>query len=529
MKLGKRFKLLTIVLIVVLLTLGAPLLAYGGDKETLAEVRELLRNSYVEVVSEDVLSAPTINEMLRKLGDEHTQYLPKAEHDQFLNTLDRAFSGVGVELEIVPQGVLVTKAIEGYGAYKAGVRAGDIITEADGNSFAGKTAEYCVSKLRGAEGSKVRLEVKRGTEILGFTLERMVIELPLVESGILENHIGYIGIYSFGQDTVAQFDKHAQALKSKGVDSWIIDLRDNGGGYTQAALELLGFFIEDKRALILKDKSNLAPVHKATKQAYTLEGPIILLINGFTGSSSEIVTAALKDHNKATLIGETTFGSGRVKALVPLTNGDYFKMTVNKFFSPNNNPIDEVGITPHLALSEGDELQAAFLMLKEYNKDAAGNDEEGENGHIRLNAGPNVFTISPEELKKPENWKLGKEILDSAYVITTPELERYKLYYPEYTQAGNLSGVPLDKKFTVTFTREMDWQSVKPDSIELINTLTGERIGCSLAFEDEKVMIVTPQTKLRANIDYWLVIHSVLKDVEGRNITGGVALAKTVK
>lgn len=544
MKYGKRLKLLAAVLLSVCLVLGMPLFAAAAENDMLSEVRALLKDKYVEPVSDEVLNAPTIKEMLDKLGDRNTQYMVKTEYDQFLNTLDRAFSGIGIELEMAPKGVLVTKAIDGYGAAKAGIVAGDIITEGDGDSFAGKTSEYCVSKLRGPEGTKVKVKVLRGAQVLSFELERMVITLPVVESEVLEGHIGYIAAYSFGTETVAQFNTNALALKEKGVDSWIIDLRNNGGGYTQAALDLLGYFIGTESAVILKDRSILALVYSATKQPFTLEGPIVLLTNAFTGSSSEIVTGAIKDHNKATIIGETTYGSGRVKALMPLSNGDYLKMTVNKFYSPNFNPIDEVGIDPHMNLNGVDELATAVLMLKNSNLDVAKQDSGDKTGYVQLNAGPYNYAISLADLRKAENWKLGKKILDSAYVTTTMKLgglngweafpEEYlqdlgKLYYPGYIKAGDLQGIPLDKKFTVSFDSDMDWKSVTSDSIELINTATGERSKCEFSYTDKRKMVVTPQTKLKAGAEYWLVIHPTIKDAAGRNITGGVAPAKTVQ
>jgi len=544
MKPTKQFKLWVAILLTVSLLLTASISVYAGENDALSEVRALLRDNYVEPVSDQVLNAPTIQEMLSRLGDPNTQYMAKTEYDQFLSMLDRAFSGIGIELEMVAQGVLVTKAIPGYGAANAGIQAGDIVIEADGSSFAGKTAEYCVSKLKGPAGSKVQVKVKRETETLRFELERMVIALPLVESEVLEGHIGYIAVYSFGLETVAQFDQNARALIDKGVDCWIIDLRNNGGGYTQAALELLGYFIEDKSAVILKDRSPLSVVYRATKQAYTLNGPIVVLTNEFTGSSSEITTGAIKDHAKATIIGETTFGSGRVKALMPLSNGDYLKMTVNKFFSPNENAIDEVGISPHMDLDGVDELATAVMMLESAGSAVAKMDETDKSGYIQLNAGPNDFALSLEDLRKAENWELGKKILDSAYVKTTlrlgglngwepfPEVyleERAKIYYPDYVKAGDLPGIPLDKKFTVTFTHDMNWESVQTDSIELIDSMTGERIKCGFSFIDQQKMQVNPIAGLKSDTPYWLVIHSTIQDAQGRNITGGVALAKTVK
>lgn len=394
MKRTKQHRFWFALILTLSLLISSPLMAFAGENDVISEIRDILRNEYVDDVSDDVLNAPTVKEMLTKLGDRHTSYMSKAEYDDFLGSLDRAFSGIGIELEIVAQGVMVTKVISGYGADKVGMKAGDIITEASGISLAGKSSEFCVSKLRGPAGSTVNVKVKRDNQTLNKTIERMVIELPLVESDVLDNHIGYVGVYSFGSETVTQFGKHVQALKAKGVDSWIIDLRNNGGGYTQGALDLLGYITGEKSAVLLKNKSPLSMSYNARKQAFILDQPIVLLTNKYTGSSSEIVTASIKDHHKATIIGETTIGSGRVKSLIPLSNGDYLKMTIYRFFSPYNLPIDEVGIAPHMELSGVDELKTAVLMLKHQNKEVAKDTAGDKSGYIQLNAGPNNFSLA---------------------------------------------------------------------------------------------------------------------------------------
>ena len=545
MKLRKTYRLFIAVLMVLFLTMGTPLLALASQDDALGEVRSLLENRYVDVVSDDVLEAQTVQEMLDKLGDRHTQYLSAEDYDYFLGSLDRSFSGIGIELEMVAQGVLVTKVFEGYGAAKSGIKPGDIIIQAAGDSFAAKTSEFCVSRLRGAAGSMVDVKVKRGTQTFDISIERMVIELPLIHSEVLENHIGYVLVYSFGLETATQFDEHVRALQEKGVDSWIIDLRNNGGGYTQTALDLLGFIIGRENAVILKNRSSLSILYKATKQDYTLdtlEQPVVFLTNSYTGSSSEIVTAAVKDHEKATIIGDTTFGSGRVKALLPLSNGDYLKMTINWFFSPHNYAIDEVGIQPHMNMSGVDELQTAVLMLK--NNALIREDSGDKAGYLQLNAGPNDFAISLEDMRKSENWELGMKILDSAYVTTTLQTgtdegwepfhelylkDRSKIYYPDYVRAGDLPNIPLDKVFTVTYNKAIDWKGVTSESVELINATTGERIKSEFAFPSDRIMTVTPETELKPGTEYWLVLHSTIEGANGTKVTGGVAVARTVE
>lgn len=529
------------VLLVFCLGLGLPLQAYGTENDALDEVRTILQEQYVDVVPDEVLNAPTIEKMLQRLGDKYTEYMTAAEYDDMISSLNMSFSGIGIELEMVQQGVKVTRVITGYGADKAGIKQGDIILEADGYPLAGKTSEYCAGKLRGPEGTKVRVKVKRNAQILSFAVVRMKIVMPLAEGRVLEGHIGYIAVNSFGEDVATQFGKQALALQEKGVDCWIIDLRNNSGGYTKAAMELLGYFIGDKSAYIMKARGNLGIVDTAVKQAFTMEGPIVLLINGYTASASEITSAALKDYGKATVIGETTYGSGRVKALIPLSNGDYLKMSVYRFFSPYYNPIDEIGIKPHLDLTGVNELSTAVLMLKNYKAEDKSQDKSG---YIQLEAGPYLYPLSVKELCQTKNWVLGKKILDSAYVTTTLKLggpngwepfpeevlqDRWQIYYPGYEESGDLKNIPLGKVFNVSFNREMDWNSLTADSIELINTATGERVKCAYTFVDQQRMTVKPEMKLQANAGYWLVIHPTIKDAKGQAITGGVASATTVK
>ncbi|AFV03680.1 MULTISPECIES: S41 family peptidase [unclassified Dehalobacter] len=541
MKFGKSLRFLMTVLLVFCLGLGLPLQAYGAENDALDEVRTILQEQYVDVVPDEILNAPTVEKMLQGLGDKYTEYLTAAEYDDMINSLNMSFSGIGIELEMVQQGVKVTRIITGYGADKAGIKQGDIILEADGYSLAGKTSEYCAGKLRGTEGTKVQVKVKRNAQIQSFTVVRMKIVMPLAEGRVLEGHIGYIAVNSFGEDVATQFGKQALALQEKGVDCWIIDLRNNSGGYTKAAMELLGYFIGDKSAYIMKARGNLGIVDTAVKQAFTMEGPIVLLINGYTASASEITSAALKDYGKATVIGETTYGSGRVKALIPLSNGDYLKMSVYRFFSPYYNPIDEIGIKPHLDLTGVNELNTAVLMLKNYKSEDKSQDKSG---YIQLEAGPYLYPLSVKELRQTENWVLGKKILDSAYVTTTLKLggpngwepfpeevlqDRWQIYYPGYEESGDLKNIPLGKVFNVSFNREMDWNSVTADSIELINTATGERVKCAYVFVDQQRMTVKPEMKLQANTGYWLVIHPTIKDAKGQAITGGVASATTAK
>lgn len=512
----------------------------AANNDMLPEVREILKTYYVDEVADDVLQAKTISDMLSKLGDVNTEYFTSEEYKQFTGSLNRSFAGVGIELYMVPQGVQVTNVYKGYGADLAGILAGDIIIAGGGDSFAGKSAEYCTSRLKGPAGTKVQVKVQRGDRVLDFTLQRMLIVLPTVEGRLVEGDIGYIIVHSFGEDTAAKFGEQLKALRHKGAECWIIDLRNNGGGYTQAALDLLGYFIKDKTAVIVEDRYPPALAYRATKQDSVVTGPVILLTNEYTASSSEITAAALKDYGKAVILGEKTYGSGLVKALMPLSNGDYFKLPVQRFFSPQHRAINQVGVVPDVRIKGCDELETAVLLLKHSNLDLAA--DGNKTGYLRLNAGPGKFTLSLADLRRPDYWQLGQKILDTARVNTTLDLggvggweplpkkylqDRSKIYYPEYIEAGRLNNIPRDKIFKVTFSHAMNWDSVSADSIELINTTSGERVECECYFVDSRVMQVMPRERLQANTEYWLVIHPELQDRAGRNISGGLAIAWT--
>jgi len=543
MKALKRYPQIGIIIFILLLSLIAvPLQASAAGDDMLPEVREYLKAYYVDPVADDVLQAKTIKEMLDRLGDVNTEYFTKEEYEQFTDSLNRHYTGIGIELQMVAEGVLVTNVFKGYGADKAGIQVGDIIIAGGGDSFAGKSAEYCTSKLQGPAGSKVSVKVKREKQILNFTLERMEITLPTVESRLLEGHIGYILIYSFGEDTAREFGQTVKSLQDKGADCWIIDLRNNGGGYTQAALDLLGYFLNGKTALIAEDRNPPALTYRAAKQDFTVTGPVILLANRYTASSSEITAAALKDYEQAVIVGEKTYGSGLVKALIQLSNGDYLKLPIQRFYSPNKKPINKVGIEPDLELVEGDELQAAVLLLKNHNASAAQKAGGDKTGYLRLKAGPGTFALSLEDLRRPEYWQPGQKILDSAKVSTGLELggtdgwqavsknylqDRSKIYYPGYAEAGRLNNIPKDKIFTITFKREVAWESVSADSIELIDAVSGARVVCEFVFSDQHNMKVIPREQLKANSEYWLVVHPGIKDAAGQKFGGGIAVART--
>ena len=536
----RRYKRLLAVTVIALLLLIQPLAVMASDN-ILDEVKQVLQQVHFQPVPQNVLEAQSIDEVIARLGDKYTQYLTASEFKDFMDSMNRSLCGIGVQIETDPKGALIHSVIKGYSADKVGLKAGDIILEVDGITLAGKPNEFAVSKLRGIDGSSVKVKVLRSQSTFEAELIRTKIELPLVEGQILNNHIGYIAIYSFGEKTGEEFSQTVGELKDKGADCWILDLRNNTGGYIQASFDLLGFLIDKELAVYIQEKGGVEIGYYPTRQSFVLNKPMILLVNKYSASASEITTGALKDHHTATVIGETTYGSGRVKGLFALSNGDYLKTTTNRFYSPANNMIDEVGIAPDIQIHEVDALKAAILLIDDFWKANI----TDKTGYLNVTTPFYNYAVSISELRKPDNWSAGAQLLASDLKTTYIQLgtkdgwttinedwlqsERQKIYYPDYADKGQMLDTPLSKKFTITFDRDIEWASVDRGDIELIKADTGQRINYSVTIKDSKEMVVSPDKPLEPNAEYWLVVGSDIMTKSGERIKCGVTEVLTRK
>ncbi len=492
-------------MLVLILILSNSTAVVASNVGVLSEIRALLQTKYVDPVSAEVLNAPTVDETLKRLGDPHTMYFSPEEYQDFLGSIDMRFSGIGVTIEMVPEGVKVLSVISGSPADEIGLKAGNVMIRADGHSLAGLSSEDAVSLLRGLEGSSVKIRVIQGEETRDLTVIRREITSPTVTGEVLNGHIGYIDLNSFGSDTSKEFETVANSLRGQNVDSWIVDLRDNGGGYLSAAIDLAGYFIGSDGLVRIKDRSGSFSEYKAIKHDFTLNQPIVVLTNENSASASEILAAAVKDHQKATLIGTTTYGKGSVQSMFPLDNGGVLKMTVDHFFSPFGHVIDKVGVTPNIEIQHSDSLKAAELMLSK--------------------------TSDALELgRTDEYWEAWQELSGTLSPSKLQPGSDYPYYYPSYNQVGELWQIPLDKKFTVHFSGQVDWKSVDNTSVELINSVTGERTLTTFEPLGSSDIKVIPQEALIPATTYWLVIHPSIRGVSGQVLpAGGLAVAHTIE
>ncbi|MFZ3101597.1 MAG: S41 family peptidase [Desulfitobacteriaceae bacterium] len=501
-----------------------------------SQVSKLLNNYYVDSVSDQVLNAPTIDGMLKNLGDPYTRYFTAQEYQDFINALDQRFTGIGIQLKIIPEGVSVVSVIKGSPAAEAGMQTGDVIITVDGQALAARPQAEAVALLRGDSGTQVRLKIKRGGQIKDLTLTRRKLEEPTVNGKVLEGHMGYVQLNTFGEDTPADFAKVVDNLIDQQVDCWIFDLRDNPGGYLSTAQNLAGYFIGENTTLQMKDRSHPVKYLAAVNQGWTFTQPVVFLINENSASAAEILAAAVKDNHKATLIGKTTFGKGVAQSMFVLSSGGRLKMTTNRFYSPEGHEIQKVGVTPDILTNKADPLSAAELLLE---NNAIGT---FEGTSIGVNTGGYNYKVTVAQVIDSKYWGIWNEVLASVHqsalrldrpqgwsTVSEADLQkRWPLYFPSYDEIGGLANVPLNKTFKVHFSGPIDWSTINNSSVELINSTTGERSPVYFQAISAMDLKVIPQNKLQPETTYWLVIHPTIRDVNQRPIIKGtVTMART--
>lgn len=350
---------------ILLMTFTPPACASSVD-----EVRELVQDYYVDVPPAGIMQAETVDKILEMIGDPHTTYFTREEYEEFVEAVDQKFSGIGIYMDMVPGGVKVLSVIKGAPAEKAGIKYGDIITRAGDKSLKGLTSEESMALLRGPEGSEVRLTVQRVERTFEVTVMRQEVEVPTVSGQVInKGKTGYIDIDSFGSDTATEFGKEVKTLQGAGVKNWIIDLRDNTGGYLETAFEMAGYLIGEKPVINVKER-DYSEVCTGVKQEVMINGPVVVLVNEYSASASEVLTGALQDYHRALVLGAKTYGKGTVQQIFKLSEGDVLKLTIARFYSPDGGIIDHRGITPDLAADEDTDalvLAEALLSGKEVN------------------------------------------------------------------------------------------------------------------------------------------------------------------
>lgn len=373
MKRHKRFLYGAVVNTIVCFTLVNALsvkaFADSYSQDILSTAKQIVKEYYIEDIPTSKLDAvKSVKSLVESLNDPYSSYFTKEEFNDFNNSINNSFAGIGVQIEASAEGIKLVAVYENSPAEEAGLKVGDIITEADGHALSGVSTDEAVTFIRGVVDSTVNLKVKRGSTLLSFQVTRRQIELPTVEGSLIDKHIGHIKISTFGENTASEFKSKLDELKSNGADSYIIDLRYNPGGYIDTATDIAGYFIGDNITLRSYSKSGKSQVYYAIKHQELIDKPTVFLINGYSASASEILSAAVKDNKKAVFIGEKTYGKGVAQSMFMLPDNSYMKLTIFRFVSPLGNEINKVGVAPDIKVvddfeHETDSLNAARLLL----------------------------------------------------------------------------------------------------------------------------------------------------------------------
>lgn len=319
------------------------------------EVLEKINKEYVDEINQSESMDSAIDGLLQSL-DPYSSYMPPELFNEMQTETSGEFGGLGIEVSMESGVVKVISPIDDTPASRAGIKAGDYIVKINGIQVQGKSLSEAVDLMRGPVGSGIELTIRRigKKKALTYNIVREIIQIQSVKADLLEKNIGYIRLTSFNENSGEQIKKEIEKLeKNKNVNSYILDLRNNPGGLLSQAIKISDFFLNNGE--IVSTKSRKASENRKwfAKQGDLTNGKtLIVLINYGSASASEIVAGALKDHKRAILLGESSFGKGSVQSIIPLKNDGAIRLTIAKYYLPSGKSISEIGVSPDIEIEE---------------------------------------------------------------------------------------------------------------------------------------------------------------------------------
>ena len=325
------------------------------------EVLEKINKEYVEETNQSEGMDAAINGLLQSL-DPYSSYMSPEIFQEMQTETSGEFGGLGIEVSMEAGVVKVISPIDDTPASKAGIKAGDYIVKIDNIQVQGKSLSEAVDIMRGPVGSAIELTVRRRgvKKALTFNITREIIEVQSVKSELLDNNIGYIRLTSFNDNSSEQIKKKIKKLKeNKNLNAFILDLRNNPGGLLSQAIKISDFFLENGEIVSTKSRKKSENRKWFARKGDITDGKTLLvLINYGSASASEIVAGALKDHKRAIILGENSYGKGSVQSIIPLKNKGAIRLTVAKYYLPSGKSISEVGVSPDIEVNEeGDDFR----------------------------------------------------------------------------------------------------------------------------------------------------------------------------
>lgn len=338
--------------------------------------RYVHQDFYKTPLDDDALVNGTISGMVEALGDPHTSFIDAKRAEIIRTDMQGSFEGIGATISMREGRLVIVSTIKGSPAERAGLRPDDIILQVDDKVIQNMDVTEAVMLIRGPKGTQVKLRILRGNqEPFTVTITRDTIRIPFVEAKMIEGtNIGYIRLNEFGATAPNEIVAALRELNAQNPRGLILDLRNNPGGYLPVSIDVASQFLRaNQTVLIVKDKKGNEETYRAKGGGVATNIPLVVLIDKGSASASEIVAAALKDHQRATLIGVKTFGKGSVQHVYTLSDKSQLNVTIARFFSPNGHEIEQVGVTPHIevAMTEDDiaakrdpQLDAAVKFLQ---------------------------------------------------------------------------------------------------------------------------------------------------------------------
>ena len=325
------------------------------------EVLEKINKEYVDEINQSEGMDSAINGLLQSL-DPYSSYMSPEIFQEMQTETSGEFGGLGIEVSMEAGVVKVITPIDDTPASKAGIKAGDYIVKIDNVQVQGKSLSEAVDLMRGLVGTDIELTVRRRgvKKALTFNITREIIEVQSVKSDLLENNIGYIRLTSFNDNSSNQIKKQIKKLKeNENLKAFILDLRNNPGGLLSQAIKISDFFLDNGEIVSTKSRKKSDNRKWFARKGDITEGKtLVVLINYGSASASEIVAGALKDHKRAIIIGENSYGKGSVQSIIHLKNKGAIRLTVSKYYLPSGKSISEVGVKPDIEVNEeGDEFR----------------------------------------------------------------------------------------------------------------------------------------------------------------------------
>jgi len=325
------------------------------------EVLEKINKEYVDEINQSESMDSAINGLLQSL-DPYSAYMNPKIFKEMQTDTSGEFGGLGIEVSMESGVVKVISPIDDTPASKAGIKAGDYIVKINDIQVQGKSLSEAVDLMRGPVGSGIELTIRRRgvKKALTFNIVREIIEVQSVKSDLIDNNIGYIRLTSFNENSSQQIRKQIKELKDNTkLKAFILDLRNNPGGLLNQAIKITDFFLENGEIVSTKSRQKSENRRWFAKKGDIINGKtLVILINYGSASASEIVAGALKDHKRAIILGESSYGKGSVQSIIPLKNKGAIRLTVAKYYLPSGKSISEVGVKPDIEINEeGDDFR----------------------------------------------------------------------------------------------------------------------------------------------------------------------------